>query len=475
MTIRIQIFSLIGISIAIFSTLAGVSMWSFTATTRALHEIERGGQSIREQMTADMMHDALRADVLRHLQARDAGEMEAADADQKGHVDLFVSSIAALSTGVQDQEIANRIASLRQPLADYIASAESISALARKDRAEAVQALTGFYESFSTLERLMGDLGDRMQEANVHLIELNSRHVEANRVVLLATAIGGGIFALVAGLVIARRMGRSLGAISDSLRAQSKRTTAGAKQVSSNAQGIADGTSRTAAVLQETSASMEEMNSMVRQSSLNTESANGLASQARQSGERGAAAMERLAAAIAEIKGNADQTAKIVKTIDEIAFQTNLLALNAAVEAARAGDAGKSFAVVAEEVRNLAQRAGQAARDTAQLIEKSVRSADDGVTLSQSVKDAVSEMMGNSRTVSDLVGEVAASAKEISVGIEQVSKAVRQMDQVTQGNAATAEENAAVGKELLAQAVEVGEVIGALERMVGTPASPASA
>ena len=213
---------------------------------------------------------------------------------------------------------------------------------------------------------------------------------------------------------------------------------------------------------------MEEMGSLVRQTTQNTDSASGLAIKAREAGDQGASAMSDLAKAIAEIKANADQTAKIVKTIDEIAFQTNLLALNAAVEAARAGDAGKGFAVVAEEVRNLAQRAGQAARTTSELIEKSVKSAEAGVSLSASVSHVVGEMTGASRKVSDLVGEIAASAKEIAQGIDQVGKAVRQMDQVTQSNAASAEENSAVGEEMSAQARTLDELVGSLESMVRT-------
>jgi methyl-accepting chemotaxis protein len=274
------------------------------------------------------------------------------------------------------------------------------------------------------------------------------------------------VIGIAASIWIARDIIIALTRIIDDLSACAEQTASASEQVASGAQALANGTSETAAALEETSASLEEMNSLVRQSTQSSEAANGVAAQARTAGERGSQAMDELAKAIAEIKANADQTAKIVKTIDEIAFQTNLLALNAAVEAARAGDAGKGFAVVAEEVRNLAQRAGEAARNTSQLIEQSVKSAENGVNLSKNVIGVVTEMTGASKKVNDLSGEVAASSKEISQGIDQVSKAVRQMDQVTQGNAAGAEENSAVGEEMSAQAQSLAQLVSQLEAMI---------
>ena len=290
---------------------------------------------------------------------------------------------------------------------------------------------------------------------------------------LIAMAIIGIAFAygITRGIVSAlTRMAADLGSCS-------QQTASAAGQVANAGQALAAGTTENAASLEETSASMEEMSSLVRTTSQNTDSAASVAQEAKTAGDRGAQAMTDLAAAIADIKANADQTAKIIKTIDEIAFQTNLLALNAAVEAARAGDAGKGFAVVAEEVRNLAQRAGQAARTTSELIEKSVQSAERGVGLSKNVTDVVSDMSGATVKVSSLVGEIAASTKEIATGIDQVVKAVRTLDQTTQSNAASAEENSAVGEELSAQAASLADLVRGLEAMIianptATPAAP---
>ncbi len=285
--------------------------------------------------------------------------------------------------------------------------------------------------------------------------------------------LGGVLAAIAAGVILAWAITgsvvRALSRIIGDLTACASQTSSASEQVASGAQTLANGTSETAAALEETSASLEEMNSMVRQSAQNSETVNGVAREARAAGERGRQGMEDLAGAIAEIKTNADRTAKIVKTIDEIAFQTNLLALNAAVEAARAGDAGKGFAVVAEEVRNLAQRAGEAARTTAELIEQSVKSAERGVVLSKGVGTVVGEMTDASRKVNELAGEVATSTKEIAQGISQSSTAVRQMDRVTQANAAGAEENSAVGEELSAQANALAQLVHELESLIRDP------
>jgi methyl-accepting chemotaxis protein len=285
-----------------------------------------------------------------------------------------------------------------------------------------------------------------------------------------ATIMGGLAVMIITGVLLAffitKGIVTALMRTVTDLASCSNETASAAEQVAGGAQSLADGTSKTAAALEETSASLEEMGSMVKQTAASSSSAATLAGEGRQAGERGSAAMIELAQAIQDIKKNADQTAKIVKTIDEIAFQTNLLALNAAVEAARAGDAGKGFAVVAEEVRNLAQRAGEAARNTSSLIESSVKAADNGVSLAKNVTEIVSQSTTSSRKINDLVSEIAASTKEVAQGIDQVGIAVRQMDQVTQSNAAAAEENSAVGEELSAQSQTLNGLVVGLDVMV---------
>jgi methyl-accepting chemotaxis protein len=233
-----------------------------------------------------------------------------------------------------------------------------------------------------------------------------------------------------------------------------------AQQISAGSQSLAQGANEQASSLEEVSSSLEEMASMTRQNADNALQAKNLAGEADGNAKQGSEAMSRMDTAIVKIKDSSDQTAKIVKTIDEIAMQTNLLALNAAVEAARAGEAGRGFAVVAEEVRNLAQRSAQAAKSTADMIGESVKNADEGVKIAREVAKSFESIAVSSRKVNDLIAEIASASKEQSQGIEQVNAAVSQMDKVTQQTAANAEESASSSEELSSQAEELQSMVG---------------
>jgi len=234
-----------------------------------------------------------------------------------------------------------------------------------------------------------------------------------------------------------------------------------AEQISSGSQSLAQGTSEQASTLEEVASSLQELSSMSGQSASNAREAKGLSDNARAGTDEGVAAMNRLSQAMEKIKLSSDETAKIVKTIDEIAFQTNLLALNAAVEAARAGDAGKGFAVVAEEVRNLAMRSAEAAKNTATLIEESVSNAEGGVALNAEVMAALEGIHKGITQVSEVMDEIAAGADQQSQGVEQINTAVEQMNQVTQQTAANAEESSSASEELTSQAGELRGLVGA--------------
>ncbi len=306
---------------------------------------------------------------------------------------------------------------------------------------------------------------DGMQSASNASTDASSALSVASTVMLIGLTIAV-ILGIALAVFITRSITGPLQRVIDGLRGGAEQVASAANQVAQSGQGLAEGASSQAASLEESSASLEELSSMTRQNSGNAEQANGAAREARDGAVRGTQAMQTMSAVIEKIKVSSDETAKIIRTIDEIAFQTNLLALNAAVEAARAGEAGKGFAVVAEEVRNLAQRSAQAARNTSTLIEESQQNAKSGVTAAQEVGSVLGQVASSIDKVAQLIAEVSAASREQTQGVEQINLAVSNMDQVTQSNAANAEESAAAGEELSAQARELQDMVVELTAMV---------
>ena len=269
------------------------------------------------------------------------------------------------------------------------------------------------------------------------------------------------------GVLFSARIAKALRQTSTDLGNGADQTASAAGQVAQSSQAMAQGASEQASSLEETSAALAEITSMIKQNAENANQARIFASSANSSADKGAHAMAKMTQAIDDIKKSSDSTAKIIKTIDEIAFQTNLLALNAAVEAARAGDSGKGFAVVAEEVRNLAQRSAEAARNTASMIEESVAKANNGVVISREVGESLHEIAESVRKVNSLVDEISTASNQQAEGVEQVNSAMTQMDKATQSNAAYSEEAASIAQELSEQAESMRESVDQLALMVG--------
>ncbi len=275
----------------------------------------------------------------------------------------------------------------------------------------------------------------------------------------------GGLASFLAVRAIAGPIGRILGGVHQDV----AQVAHASRHFTSASQEIAAGATEQAASLQKALTSLEEMASRTRSNAEGSQEANRMALEARRAAERGRDAMQRMSEAISKIKAATGETAKILKTIDEIAFQTKLLALNAAVEAARAGDAGRGFAVVAEEVRSLAEKSAQAAQTTATMIGLSQESADHGVVVGREVGTILDGIVAEVQRMTGLMGEVSAASRDQAQGLAQLHVAVGRIDQVTQSNAASSEETAAASQELLGLSRALEEMIRDLVGRIGAP------
>jgi methyl-accepting chemotaxis protein len=285
---------------------------------------------------------------------------------------------------------------------------------------------------------------------------------------LLSIVLGGGsiIIVFVVLYFVLSRISRILITMVDNLNQGAENVASSSDQISSSSQHLAEGSSEQAASIEETSSSLEEMSSMTKQNADNAGQADNLMKEANQVVAQANESMSELNSSMVEISKASEETSKIIKTIDEIAFQTNLLALNAAVEAARAGEAGAGFAVVADEVRNLAMRAADAAKDTAELIEGTVKKVNDGTQLVSRTHEAFAKVADSSSKVGELVSEIAAASNEQAQGIEQVNTAVTEMDKVTQSTAANSEESASASEEMNSQAAEMKALVNNLLALI---------
>ncbi len=321
----------------------------------------------------------------------------------------------------------------------------------------------------TSMRTALGHL-DKIVEINQEAAaeEVKSAHSQAAffEVFLAIAAIAGVILAMGLGLLISRGITRTLTRITQGMSEGADQVASASGQVSSSSQSMAEGASEQAASIEETSSSMEEMSSMTKRNAENAGNADGLMRDANQVVTTANASMGRLTQSMQEISKASEETSKIIKTIDEIAFQTNLLALNAAVEAARAGEAGAGFAVVADEVRNLAMRAANAAKDTAALIEGTVKKVNEGSHLVSTTNEAFIKVAESAGKVGTLVAEIAQASKEQSNGIDQVNIAITEMDKVVQQNAANAEESASAAEEMSAQAEQLKDYVDELVVLV---------
>ena len=301
-----------------------------------------------------------------------------------------------------------------------------------------------------------------------------------NSIISRSTAIiiSGVLVALIVSILIAvaiiRGTNKVLNAAIQAIDEGSTQVAAASSQVSSASNMLAEGASEQAASLEETSSSLEEMSSMTAHNAASAQEAKKVADEMRYAADESFEQMKEMQIAMNAIKESSSGISQIIKTIDEIAFQTNILALNAAVEAARAGEAGAGFAVVAEEVRNLAQRSANSAKETSVKIEGAINNSNNGVTISAKVATSLNSIVGKTRSMNELVSEIATASQEQDKGIAQLTTVVTEMDKVTQGNASNAEETASASEELNAHASTLKETVRELMSLVRKDAAPAN-
>ncbi len=428
------------------------------------HDVNLGNDLDRNLAQREVDHLNWVSKVNTFLNNESVTKLEAEVDDHKCNLGKWLYGEERKETEKTFSDIAPLLKEIEEPHRQLHLSAGEIDKAKSKEEARRIYV----NQTSQSLEKVQTLLRKTRDAAKKHVMTEEAMLDSAKSTKRNVTVVG--IVAIIIGtllaLMIARGITNVLNGISNQLGDAAEQVGSASTQISTASQHMAQGASEQASSIEETSSALEEIASMTKQNASNAAEVNGLMSEVGGQVNKGKESMDRLSVAIEEIKKSSDATSKIVKTIDEIAFQTNLLALNAAVEAARAGDAGKGFAVVAEEVRNLAQRASEAARNTANLIEGSVKNADQGVSVSSETAKALNEVTTSVQKVSELISEIAAASKEQAQGIEQVANAVSQMNQVTQTNAANAEESASTSEELNAQVEQVNSMTRELVALV---------
>lgn len=375
-------------------------------------------------------------------------EMEAA---RQGIIKIFDSEILPASTRLKSEKNASEKLDLQDKIQDADARTDAL-VKTLKDRAESAEALF-----------------NRLSSAAMASHNKNSRTMIQVQIGLGATTV---LIGLIFGLALSRGLSTKLSNLTANLTDSAEKIAAASAQVSAASQSLAEGATEQAASLEETTASLVEISATTKRNAESATQAKDLAAQTRSNADSGAVDMDAMKVAMDAIRLSSGEIAKIVKTIDEIAFQTNLLALNAAVEAARAGEAGAGFAVVADEVRSLAQRSAHAAKETAAKIEDSVSKSEQGVQISEKVAKSLQRIVEGARKVDALVAEIASASIEQTRGVSQVNEAMNQMDKVTQTAASSTEETATTAKDLEGLSLGMKGVVDELSVVIAGARKP---
>ena len=369
-----------------------------------------------------------------------------------------------MDASLKDDAKTQALAAIRADLDAYAADLEGVAALKADTGTVAATQINAIAPQFTAS---LATVRESVRSFQVDLESRTRSQQHRNELLVVGGTLLGFLIGAVASVFVTRGITRPLSRVAERLSSESSLSTRASLQVAKASQEIANGASSQAAALEESSSALHEMSSMTVRNSESAQTAKRLASEARQTADSGASEMDEMKAAMSAIRTSSHEISKIIKTIDEIAFQTNILALNAAVEAARAGDAGMGFGVVADEVRSLAQRCAQAARDTAEKISDSTTKSEQGVSISGRMADHLTAIVTRIRQLDEMIGGIATASHEQSDGINQLNQTVAGMDRITQANAALAEETAASSEELRSQATQVQHAVGEILAMLG--------
>jgi methyl-accepting chemotaxis protein len=389
---------------------------------------------------------------------------------------------AAEALGQGDLNVAIRARSTNDTLShSFINMKSSLERLIRESSALIVAARRGELSTRASTDGLRGAFQEMVAGTNALLEAVNAPLQEAKAVLtrveardLTARMTGNydGDFAAIKNSLnsAVQTLEQAIGEVLS----HADQVATAASQITSGSANLAESASTQVATIEQITAALEETTSMSKQSAANAQESRAQAEGAMATAEQGSKNMQNLSAAVEAMKDAADETAKIVRTIDEIAFQTNLLALNAAVEAARAGDAGRGFAVVADEVRTLAMRSAEAARNTTQVIERSLRKAEEGVAINRDATVAFTAIASQVKKVVEVMKEIAESSRQQHAAVARVSASVDSVARDAQTSAATADEAASAAEELSKQAELMKETTSLFELDVSRGLRPAA-
>ena len=362
--------------------------------------------------------------------------------------------------------IAPLLAKMEAPHAKVHQSAVELEIILKKGRDYRPEAFSYFGKVTTVhvkdVQRVFQEIAPEVERATQTMQKKAASQKDRAKWISLAGMIVGPPIALGLGVLLSISIIRMLRGTVRILRKGAEKVAEDSNEISAISQQLADGSSKQAAAIEQTSSSLEEMASMTKLNADNANQAKVITKEAGKAVSDSNQAMTKLTAAMESISTASKDTAKIIRTIDEIAFQTNLLALNAAVEAARAGDAGAGFAVVADEVRNLALRAASAAKDTAGMLDGTVLKVQEGSDLVNQCDEAFAMVIDSTKRVNLLIEEIANASGEQAEGVNQISKAIMEMDKVVQQNAANAEESASAAAGLSAEARQMKEIVDTL-------------